>query len=171
MVINNQANLPEELQTKWDDLILCIDNMRVQGQVFLTAIDTTIQYRSATHLNNQSANELYNGLDRILRRYNNAGHQVGFIHCDREFQPLLERVCDDMGITIHCPPAGAHVPEAERNIRVIKERVHITYSNLPFRKCPHLMTRMMVLNAVTHLNLIPAKGGVSKHYSPHMILK
>ena len=29
VVINNQADLPEELQTKWDDLILCINNMHV----------------------------------------------------------------------------------------------------------------------------------------------
>ena len=29
----------------------------------------------------------------------------------------------------------------------------------------------MVLNAVTQLNLVPAKGGVSEYYSPHIILK
>ena len=29
----------------------------------------------------------------------------------------------------------------------------------------------MVLNAVTHLNLVLAKGGVSRHYNPHMILQ
>ena len=102
--------------TAWNDLTLCIDNMFVQGQVFLTAIDSTIKYRSATHLHNQSTPELYAGLDRILRVYNKAGYRIGSIHCDREFRPLLEKVCDDMDISIHCPPAGAHVPEAERNI-------------------------------------------------------
>ena len=29
----------------------------------------------------------------------------------------------------------------------------------------------MVLNAVTQLNLAPAKGGVSEYYSPHVIMK
>ena len=76
-----------------------------------------------------------------------------------------------MDIRLHCLPAGAHVPEAERNIRVIKERVRIMNSHVPFKKCPNVMARMMVLNAVTQLNLVPAKGGVSEYYSPHMILK
>ena len=78
---------------------------------------------------------------------------------------------DDLDIQVHCPPAGAHVPEAERNIRVIKERVRITNSHIPFKICPNVMARMMVLNAVTQLNLVPAKGGVSPYYSPHVILK
>ena len=76
-----------------------------------------------------------------------------------------------MDIAIHCPPAGSHVPEAGRNIRVIKERVRITYLLMPFKQCPWLMTRMMVLNAVMQLNLVPAKGGVSKYFSPHTIMK
>ena len=143
----------------------------MQGQIFLTAIDTTIKYRSATHLQNHTARELYAGLDRILRTYNNTEYWVGHIHCDREFKTILEKVCDDMDIQLHCPPAGAHVPEAERNICVIKERVRITNSHIPFKICPNVMAQMMVLNAVTQLNLVPAKGGVSEYYSPHMILK
>ena len=75
-----------------------------------------------------------------------------------------------MDISIHCPPAGAHVLEAEQNIRVIKERIRITYYNTPFKRCPQLMNQMMVLNAVTQLNLVPAKGGVSKYFSPHTIM-
>ena len=126
---------------------------------------------SATHLRTHSANELYAGLDRILRIYNNAEYRVGHIHCDREFRTILEKVCDEMDIQLHCPPAGAHVPEAERNIRVIKERVRITNAHVPYKRCPNVMAWMMVLNAVTQLNLVPAKGGVSEYYSPHVILK
>ena len=73
-IVDDQIDIPDELVTAWNDLTLCIDNMFVQGQVFLTAIDTTIKYRSATHLHNQSTSELYAGLDHILRIYNKAGY-------------------------------------------------------------------------------------------------
>ena len=61
--------------TAWNDLTLCIDNMFVQGQVFLTAIDLTIKYQSATHLHNQSINT------GTLRRIgsNIAGLQQGWL--------------------------------------------------------------------------------------------
>ena len=121
VVVDDQVDVPDELIQTWNDITLCIDNMFVQGQVFLVAINTTIRYRSATHLKNQSTQELYAGLDRILRIYNTAGYRIGNIHCNREFRPLLETVCDDMDIAIHCPPVGSHVPEAKQNIWVIKE--------------------------------------------------
>ena len=66
VVTDDQVDIPNELITTWNDLTLCIDNMYVQGQVFLTAIDMTIKYRPATHLKSQSTGELYAGLDRIL---------------------------------------------------------------------------------------------------------
>ena len=44
IVIDDQVDIPDELVTAWNDLTLCIDNMFVQGQVFLTAINTTIKY-------------------------------------------------------------------------------------------------------------------------------
>ena len=115
-IINNNIEIPEEITNHWNNLTLCINNMFVQGQVFLMSINTTMQCRLATHLNNQSARELYSGLDRILRNYNTAGYTIGHIHCNQEFRPILEEVCDKMNIQLHCPPTGNHVPEAEKNI-------------------------------------------------------
>jgi len=106
--------------------------MYMQGQILLTAIDTTIKYWLATHLQNHLANELYAGLDRILWNYNNVEYWIGHI-CDQKFQTILEKVCNEMGICLHCPPAGAYVPEVEHNIYVIKEQVWITNSHVPFK--------------------------------------
>ena len=98
VIVNDQMEVPRELVYNWDNLTLCIDNMYVLGQIFLTAINTTIKYRSATHLQNHMARELYAGLNRILRNYNNAKYRVGHIHCNQEFKTILEKVCDDMDI-------------------------------------------------------------------------
>ena len=50
VVVNDQMEIPPEMIQNWNNLTLCIDVMTVQSQIFLTSIDTTIQYRSATHL-------------------------------------------------------------------------------------------------------------------------
>ena len=61
------------------------------------------------------------------------------IHCDRVFKPLMDPVKDQMGIEMHYPPAGDHVPEAERLNRVIGERVLAIYHELPYKNLPEIM--------------------------------
>ena len=63
VVVNDQMEIPPEMIQNWNNLILCINVMMVQSQIFLTSIVTTIQYRLATHLQNHSEKELYAGLD------------------------------------------------------------------------------------------------------------
>ena len=43
VIVDDQVDIPEELVQAWNDITLCIDNMFVQGQVFLVAINTTIR--------------------------------------------------------------------------------------------------------------------------------
>ena len=63
-----------------------------------------------------------------------------------------------------------HVPEAERNNRVIKEKFIMTYYWLPYKHIPHIMIRHLVMNLTQNFNMFPAKGEVSAHYIPHMIM-
>ena len=63
-----------------------------------------------------------------------------------------------------------HVPEAERNIRVIKERFRATFHRLPFTKLPSVMVKIFAMEVTKKLNFFPPRGGVSPYYSPRMIL-
>jgi len=59
-----------------------------------------------------------------------------------------------------------HVPWAERNNRVIKERVCGCYYFLPYVHLSRKLTKYMVIECTKKLNYIPAQNGVSKYYSP-----
>ena len=83
---------------------------------------------------------------------------------------MMDKVSDDLDVQMNYTNAQDHVPEAERNNRTIKERVRSAYHRLPFRKLPKTMIKYLAMVQVNHLNLFPAKGGVSKYYSPRMIL-
>ena len=63
-----------------------------------------------------------------------------------------------------------HVPRAERNNRKIEERVRSSYHQLPYDQLPKLLVEAMVMEGAKKLNLFPARHGVSKYYSPRMIL-
>jgi hypothetical protein len=66
-------------------------------------------------------------------------------------------------------PQG-HVPEAERNNQVIKERVRATYHQLPYKQMTKTMTKILVMDSAKKLNFFPAKHEIAECYSPRMIL-
>jgi hypothetical protein len=63
-----------------------------------------------------------------------------------------------------------HVPEAECNTQVIKERIQSNHHQLPFKQLTKTMTKYFVMECTKKLNFFPSKHGISKLYSPRMIL-
>ena len=133
MVRQDNIDIPDELMRTDDPLTLCMDVMYVNGAPMLTAIDKTVKYRSLVALRSRTADSLYSALDKMLRNYNDGGFTITDIQCDQEFETLMEEVSDQMDINMDYPPAGAHVPAAERNNRVIGERIRAAYHRLPFK--------------------------------------
>ena len=75
-----------------------------------------------------------------------------------------------MGIEMNYTNQDNHVPEAETNSKVKKERFIISYYQLPYKNILRIMIRHLVMNVTRNLNMFPAKGGVLDHYTPLMIL-
>ena len=72
----------------------------------------------------------------ILHKCNSAGFIVKTIHCDGEYHPVMDKVKDELNVNMNCANPLDHVPEAERNNRVIKECVRAACHQLPFKKLP-----------------------------------
>jgi hypothetical protein len=66
--------------------------------------------------------------------------------------------------------ANNHVPEIERKIWVIKERVRAIIYSIPFNSLPAWMLVHAVLFVTKQLNLFPVKGGLSSKLSPKQIM-
>ncbi|MEL6660938.1 MAG: hypothetical protein AAFR36_31085, partial [Bacteroidota bacterium] len=106
----------------------------------------------------------------IIKQYEMAGFKVKFIHGDGEFHPMFNSIRGAFDAILNTANPGDHVPEAERNNRTIEERFRATFHRLPYTAWPKLMIRSLALQSVLYLNIFPAKGGISQHYSPHQIL-
>ena len=169
-VTDDLVDVPPEILENHESLTMCIDLMFVNSIAFLTGVDRSVINRSCRYLTNQTADELYKAIDKSLRVYNEAGFTVTDIHCDGQFRPLMDPVADDLNIKMNYATANEHVPEAERNNRVIKERIRAEYNALPYSKIPKLMIIKLAETVTDKLNWVPAKGGLSPYYSPHVIL-
>ena len=66
-----------------------------------------------------------------------------------------------MGVQPNFATANEHVPEIERQIRVLKERARACCHSLPFTYLPRLILIEMIHNAALWVNFFPPKGGVS----------
>ncbi|KAG7373144.1 hypothetical protein IV203_033868 [Nitzschia inconspicua] len=66
--------------------------------------------------------------------------------------------------------ADEHVPEIERMVRTLKDRIRSVYVTLPFRHIPRIMIKRLVANAVLWWNALPAPDSVSDVHSPRYLL-
>jgi hypothetical protein len=88
---------------------------------------------------------------------------------DGQFEPIRGDLAD-MQITLNTVLAGKHVPEIERYICTVKERVRCIYNSLPFKRMPGKMIIKMVSHSVFWLNVFPPSDGISKTLSPRTLV-
>jgi hypothetical protein len=169
-VVSDRIEIPQELIVSQKEVTLSMDGMKVNGLAFLTTISHNIYYRTAQWISHQTPAVYNDALVQVLRVYTLAGLKVTTIHCDNEFRPLMEPLSLQYNIQLNFANPQEHVPAAERNNRVIKERVRATFHHLPYQHLPRLMVKMLVSESAKKLNFFPAKNGVSPYYSPRMIL-
>ena len=74
------------------------------------------------------------------------------------------------GVSFNFCAQGEHVPDIERYVRTVKDRVRSGYNNLPFSRIPRLVVMRLVSNAVFWLNAFPHPDGVSTTLSPRYLL-
>jgi hypothetical protein len=163
IVTQDVIAIPPEIRLRCQELTLEIDVMHINGMPMLTTIDTKIKYRGLIPLKNRTKEQLYEALDKVFRHYNKGGFRITRILADHEFEAILEEVSDELDTEINCPPAGEHVPGAERNNRTIEERIRAAFHNLPYQGLTRLMWRFLAMEQTKKLTIFPVKGGVSKY--------
>ena len=170
-VTKDMIHIPKELVQQQRMVTLDIDGITVNGLKFLTTISRNIIYRSAHYCKKNEMQECYDkAIQTLIALYNKGGFVVTEIHCDNEFRPLMHPLEQKYGVHFNFANPNEHVPRVERNNRTIKERVRVTYHALPFKRFPKLLTCAMVTESTKKLNFFPAKKGISKYYSPRMIV-
>ena len=87
---------------------------------------------------------------------------------DGEFESLRTNTSN---VIINIVSREEHVPEAERNIRTVKDRTRNTLASLPFQRIPNHMLIELVFVQVFRLIELPNKYGVSSTLNTCTIMK
>ena len=171
LVLEDIVEVPKELRQLHKRVTLTIDIFFVNSAPYFATLSLRICFLSVTHLQNRKIDTIFKALKAMHNYYLQRGFQIVFIKGDGEFKPMEEKVYELYGAPkLNLSSANEHVPEIERKIRVIKERVQAVRYSLPFNALPPKVLIHSVLFVTKQLNLFPVKGGVSAQFSPKQIL-
>jgi len=92
------------------------------------------------------------------------------IHADKQLALDIHKFIKNKEITVNYASSGEHVPRVEQNNFVIEERVQWNYYQLSYAHLPKILLEYMTMENTKKINFFPARYGILKHYSPHMIL-
>ena len=115
---------------------MAADVFFVNGIAFLLAVAIKLKFVTVEHTPVRTAKSLVKHIKCVIQFYDRAGFTVRYVMMDGEFEKVKELLP-----TIVCNTTSAkeHVAEAERKIRVVKERNRGVVNNLPFTYIPRRM--------------------------------
>ena len=170
-VMEDVIEVPREIWQLHKRVTLAIDIFFVNGVPYFVTFSLRICFLSVTHLQNRKIETIFKALKAMNNYYLQCGFQIVFIKGDGEFKPLVDMMSELYGAPkLNLSSANEHVPEIERKIRVIKERVRAVVYSLPLNALPAVVLVNAVLFVTKQLNLFPVKGGISNQFSPKQIM-
>lgn len=134
-VRNDIVYIPPELIKIHRDVILCIDIMFADGMPLFVSISRSIKFTTIQSIPYRTHDTLCAAVQAISSLYKKAGFEVRTVLADGEFEHLRD-ACLDLNIHLNSTAANKHVPEIERQIRVIKERARAIWTSLAFQQWP-----------------------------------
>jgi len=163
------TQVPEDILQSYRSVTLAIDIMAINEIPFVISISRDIHFGTAELVRNKTKKTLLVSMQQIVRAYHAIGFRVTTILADGGFECIRNGLAD-MGIMLNVASRNEHVPEIERYIRTVKERVLAIAISLPFTKYPPRLIAEMVYNVVFWLNSFPHKDGVHATISPRTLI-
>ena len=157
--------VPPDIMKAHRSIILAMDIMLINKIAFFVTISRNLKFGTVEALPNRQIPTIIQQLKSVIALYRHRGFEISAILADNEFEAIRPQFP-----MLNCAAANEHVPEVERFIRTIKDRVQSTYRMLPYKRIPRTMLIHFTKNSVFWLNAFPARDGVSSKHSPRYIM-
>ena len=105
----------------------------------------------------------------LSNHYSRQSTHIKHILTDRQFECITKQM-EIKGITVNTTVHYKHVPEVERYIRTIQERIRAMTNTLPFEQLPHQLLVEIAYSAVFWLYCFPHKSRIHTTLSLHTIV-
>ena len=138
----------------------------------LTTVPHDLYYRMSQYMKESKTEKYEECMNEIYALYRREGFVIVEIQCNNEFHEAIDKFPAEQTppIKINYVAAQEHVPRAEINNRTIQKQARVNYYQLTYIHLTQIMVNCMVSEATRKLNYFPAHHGVSKYYSPMMII-
>ena len=164
------VQVPPTILQRYGQIGLFSDVMYVSGLAFVLTISSDLRCYSVAPAygpGGRSGRNLSAIIQSTIEKYHQRGFRVVRFEADNQFNYVQDRL---EGVVSSICAAGAHVPQAERAVRTVKERCRCLTNQLPFHFLPRTLIVELVRTAVFWLNAIPPNNGVSATITPHEIM-
>ena len=135
MIVEEYVAVPKELVSRNKFISMAADVFFVNGIAFLLTVAIKLKFVTVEHTPVRTAKSLVKNI-RVLHVYDKAGFTVRYVMMDGEFEKVKELLS---AIVCKKTAAKEHIAEAERKIRVVKERNRGVVNTLPFTYIPRRM--------------------------------
>ena len=131
VAVDNVVEIPPELLSINEEVILSIDGLSVNGLKFLTTISHELMYRTEQYIKDARAEDYEKCMNEIYYIYRKAGFIIVEIHCDNEFHEAMDEFASKQNPPIKMNYANPqeHVPRAERNKNDTRQSAVCVLSN------------------------------------------
>jgi len=108
-------------------------------------------------------------LEQVINAYYGRGFEIRHVLMDGQFECIRKHM-EAAGINLDTTAQDEHVPEIEKYIQTVKERIRAMTNTLPFEQLPHCLIVEIAYNAIFWLNCFPHKEGIHTTLSPCTIV-
>jgi hypothetical protein len=122
-----RVNIPAPILEHHRNITIGIDFMYINSNPFFHSISRNLQFCTIASMTSRLKNTMLQEVNVVIKLYTNRDFNVVDINADKEFECIYN---DLLLIWLHIVDKDSHVAEVERPIRVVKERVQITETNI-----------------------------------------
>ena len=163
--------MPPKILAAHKQVTLCIDYFFIDGLTFFITVSRNIHFITVENVMERTILTHYLPALKNVHAIDKArGFVIDTINADEEFQSLKTPLLEKFNIFMNISTTNEHVPEIERMIRVVKERIRSTVHGVPFKRFPIMMKIDIVKKETAWINMFPHRDGVSHHLSPRNIV-
>ena len=156
-IVTDYVDITREILESRKELEVSTDVMFINKILSLSNIRRRLKFTTIESLSSNNEIALVTSINKIVSYYRSHGLHVVTMFVDTEFKSLKEKV---VITTLNTTGERDHVPEVERQIQVIKERMRAHHANLHFPSFTRRMTIEQAKHVVMFLNAFPPKSGL-----------
>ena len=123
---------PKTILDKYNEVTIFCDLMHINGIVFLNTISRHIMFATGIMIKNRKIKNIADGITQVHKLYLQRGFNITHIHSDCEFETLRKEM-KALCIHLNCASKKEHVPEIDRFIQNLKERVRSAQATMQFK--------------------------------------